>query len=451
MFLAYSVTRRELGYYCLKDLKDGLLVKEWIDSKILIIPLSSFNNDIETIVVKENENKNKELSVFKKAILTGTCILVFGSSLFFNPKPVKSVGLPSVVSNRLSETEINQLSEMAKNGIGRPQIAFNIEAQVKELGLTEGEIEQFNIVYSQFKTNVITIDEVILELRAGGFGEWVILILTLYMFHLNSNTVEAWSPFMPFNFPTIWGAPPPSQTGMNQPQTQSTALVPIQPTGSSENANFENTNSKAQSQIDGFVKYDTIDLKAAYNEMQRRASNIDNKDWQGCSFQRFKELSTEDGTITFGSTCEAISGLQGEMLGYYRNLARQNYGKGVKGLDFTAEGIGDYKHITHVEGKNSVGKAIKKAQNQSTSISKQGKSIAKKLIYQKDFWSNSEKRSKIDNLDPNAFFPEEQNNILSLVDNFDVPMEEKTPMETAIKKWSNNDSNLVFINNEENI
>ena len=121
MFLAYSVTRRELGYYCLKDLKDGLLVKEWIDSKILIIPLSSFNNDIETIVVKENENKNKELSVFKKAILTGTCILVFGSSLFFNPKPVKSVGLPSVVSNRLSETEINQLSEMAKNGIGRPQ------------------------------------------------------------------------------------------------------------------------------------------------------------------------------------------------------------------------------------------------------------------------------------------------------------------------------------------
>ena len=57
------------------------------------------------------------------------------------------------------------------------------------------------------------------------------------------------------------------------------------------------------------------------------------------------------------------------------------------------------------------------------------------------------KYSQFENLNPNAPLPESPDNILGLIDNFDVPISEKPLMEGAIINGSKNDTNLIFINN----
>jgi hypothetical protein len=205
-----------------------------------------------------------------------------------------------------------------------------------------------------------------------------------------------------------------------------------------------------QTQVSGFVKNGKVDLRKAFNEVNRRASEIGCKNF-GCSFERFEGLATENGKINAQSVREAISALQGEMLGYYTETERIDYGTNINGPDFKVKGLGDFEHITHLEQKNPVGSAIKKANNQSPSISKQGKKIGAKIIYQKNFWSDKTKTSQLESLNPNAPLPESPDNMLGLIDNFDVPVSEKSLMEGAIINASKNDTNLIFINNNTNI
>ena len=205
-----------------------------------------------------------------------------------------------------------------------------------------------------------------------------------------------------------------------------------------------------QTQVSTFVKNGKLDLQAAFDEVNRRASEIGCENFK-CSFERFKALATENGKINAQSTREAISALQGEMLGYYTKTERIDYGPGIKGIDFKVKGLGAFKHITHVEQKNPVGSEIKKANNQNPSISKQGKKIGAKLFYQKNFWSDKTKTSQLENLNSNAPLPKSPDNILGLVDNFDVPVAEKPLMKSSIIRTSKNDNNLIFINNNTNI
>ena len=104
-----------------------------------------------------------------------------------------------------------------------------------------------------------------------------------------------------------------------------------------------------------------------------------------------------------------------------------------------------------MEQKPPVGSAIKKNNNQSPSISKQGKKIGVKLLYQKNFWSDKTKTSQLENLNSNAPLPQSADNIFGLVDNFDLPVVEKLLMEKSISHTSKNDTNLIFINNNTNI
>ena len=83
--------------------------------------------------------------------------------------------------------------------------------------------------------------------------------------------------------------------------------------------------------------------------------------------------ATENSKLTSGTAREAITIIQGEMLGYYRNARREDYGLNVKGPDFLVEGPGEFENITHVEVKNPVGSAIKLANGQKGNIGKQGK------------------------------------------------------------------------------
>jgi hypothetical protein len=201
-----------------------------------------------------------------------------------------------------------------------------------------------------------------------------------------------------------------------------------------------------QTQMSGFIVNGKVDLHKCLNEVNRRASEIGCTDFE-CSLERFKALATENGELTNTTAREAITILQGEMHGYYTNARREDYGLDVKGPDFIVEGLGNFQSATHVEIKNPVGSAIKIANKQKGSIAKQGKSIGEKIVYQQNFWSNPVKTSEIENINLTASFPQSTNNILAMVDNFDVPYNEKAFMEASILKGSQNNPNITFINN----
>ena len=162
----------------------------------------------------------------------------------------------------------------------------------------------------------------------------------------------------------------------------------------------------------------------------RRSESVHCENWR-CDFERFKSLATENGQLTTTTAREAITILQGEMQGYYKNARRENYGIDVRGPDFIVEGRGKFKNITHVEVKNPVGSAIKTANGQRPTIVKQGKKIGAKIVYQQNHWSNTNETSKLKNLNPKASLPQSPNNILGAVDNFDVPSTEKASMEAS--------------------
>lgn len=198
--------------------------------------------------------------------------------------------------------------------------------------------------------------------------------------------------------------------------------------------------------MSGFVKTGEVDLHKCLDEVNRRASEIGCTNFE-CSLERFKALATENGELTSRTAREAITILQGEMLGYYTDARRENYGLDVKGPDFIVKGLGEFQGITHVEFKNPVGSAIKIANGQKGSIAKQGKQIGAKLVYQQNYWSNTTETRKLENLNPTASLPQSPNNILGAVDNFDVPSSEKAFMTASVLKGSQNNTNIVFLNN----
>ena len=207
-----------------------------------------------------------------------------------------------------------------------------------------------------------------------------------------------------------------------------------------------------QTQVSGFLINGKINLDKCLNEVNRRASEIGCTDFE-CSRERFKALATENGEFTNSTIREAITILEGEMRGYYKDARRENYGIDVNGPDFIVEGIGEFNNITHVEVKNPVGSAIKIASGQKGSISKQGKHIGAKIAYQQRLWSNITRISQVPNMtvDPDANFPDTPSNVLGLVDNFDVPVHEKASMQGSILKGYNKTENITFLNNVTNI
>jgi hypothetical protein len=205
-----------------------------------------------------------------------------------------------------------------------------------------------------------------------------------------------------------------------------------------------------QTQMSGFVKNGKVDLNQAFNEVNRRASAIGCETFD-CSFDRFKELATECGETKESGVREAITILQGEMQGYYKNARRVDYGPNVKSLDFAVDGLGEFENITHAEAKNAVGSAIEIADGFDANIWKQGKKIGKKSVWQKKFWSNTSRTSEVPNLNSDAYLPKSVNNTLTVVDSYDVPTFEKQTMNSAISFGAKNDTNLIILNNRTSI
>ena len=203
-------------------------------------------------------------------------------------------------------------------------------------------------------------------------------------------------------------------------------------------------------QASSFVKNGKISLRKAFDEVNRRASEIGCSNFN-CPFERFRALAVEGKTPTETSVREAISALQGEMLGYYKNTSRGNYGKGIAGPDFLVEGIGEYSHVTHLEVKNPVGSSIEKASTGSSDIVKQGERIGLKISKQQVKWSNPNFVRNIPHVNQSEAFPQSPANMLGLVDTFDVPVSEKSIVENSVLNNSTNSSSVLFLNNEKNI
>ncbi len=91
-----------------------------------------------------------------------------------------------------------------------------------------------------------------------------------------------------------------------------------------------------------------------------------------------------------------------------------DYGEGIKGSNFKVKRLVDFDNITHVE--QTLPPWARQLKKSTTKIL-----VFRNLVYQKNFWSNKTETSQLENLNPNAPLPESRDNILGLVDNFDVP------------------------------
>ncbi len=191
----------------------------------------------------------------------------------------------------------------------------------------------------------------------------------------------------------------------------------------------------------------SINLQQAFEEVKRRASVIGCENFD-CSFQRFKGLATEcDEEPDTTTTREAITVLEGEMRGYYKNARREDYGPNVKGPDFVVDGVGEFEHITHAEVKGPVSSSIRP----KPTLVKQATKHVDRVNYQRNFWSDETRvKEKIPHYNPDANFPQSPDNVLAVYDLWDVGTPEKPIMNNAITDLSGNDTNLIFLNNITN-
>ena len=191
-------------------------------------------------------------------------------------------------------------------------------------------------------------ESVIKELRAGSRStEAAWLLITIWMLQQQSSGFQ----------PVRQAPPPPHIEGINnflfgKPKLDGKSKLHL------SDSNEISTNlMPTQIQAAKFLKNGKVDLQRAFDEVNRRASAIGCENFD-CSFERFKGLAGECGNFTPSTTREAITILEGEMRGYYKNARRANYGPNVKGLDYVVEGLGEFAHITHVETKGAVSSSI---------------------------------------------------------------------------------------------
>ena len=358
-----------------------------------------------------------------------------------------------------------QFDSSFKNFLKVAPLYLNDSINVKEIELVlkDNEIQEFEYLASKVISRSLTIDEALLKIRGGDFFSEMlgVMLFIAFMQYMNNQFQIADASFVPPNilqdpmkyWQNIEKCPrqpkvSPSNPICRKPGFESVVLN-INPESQSipeDQSQYENVPTK--SQIKTFNKNGVVDLRRAFNEVERRACLIGNPDFE-CSFERFKELATEAGKTNFRTTREAIIILHGEMLGHYKDAHRINYGEGVKGPDDGVTGLGQFSHITHAETKNAVGSAIEYAEGyENPNVYRQGKSIGKKSRWQKEFWSNPVNRSRIENIDQTANFPESIYNTLTMVDTIDVPLFEKGKVTAGINKGSRNDTNTVILNNE---
>lgn len=432
MYISFLNDRKQLGYQVVKDTNCGIELVSITKSNVLLIRNLYLNLKGKKIVV----------------VISLTTVIWFSSL-----ESTEAIGLTTPV--RTTPIVVIQRSYEHDSEI---QIAKVIPRK-KDFITYKSPKEISFLIYlgdSRLSSNQQVL-KVIKGLRGGSwdtviFIGVIIVILSQGAAFVSNNPNRGWG-LNPFQPPTAEHRYPPSYDLVFPRRTcyadrpGGSQIMAVNPQSNREELTQVATNVvPTQTQMSGFVENGKVDLQKCLDEVNHRASEIGCTDFE-CSLERFKALATENNELTSTTAREAITILQGEMHGFYKNARREDYGLAVKGPDFIVEGLGNFQNVTHVEIKNPVGSAIKIANGQKGSIAKQGKKIGAKLVYQQNFWSNTTKTSEIENLNPTASLPQSPNNVLGVVDNFDVPSSEKAFMEASILKGSQNKTNIKFFNN----
>jgi len=237
----------------------------------------------------------------------------------------------------------------------------------------------------------------------------------------------------------------------------STRLAPKQKeTAKSKEVSINKVFSKTQAERK-FVINGKVDISAGYQEVLRRADQLGVKNFESrCSPERFTALATECDKVNGGSIKEAVTILQGEMEGYYKDSTRLDYrkdknGPEVRAPDFAVKGRGKYRHITHADAKNIVGSGILKASNQTPDVSLAAEIVGQRALKQKNFWSNmtaldeASKKKDVQNVNFDLL-PEFPNSTVAVLDSFDVPPYEKRLGINGFDIGTGNDNTTIYLN-----
>ena len=437
MYIGYIEDRKQLGYKVVKDRNYGIELVLITESTIILIRNLSLNL----------KGKSKRIVV---VISLATVVW------FSNLESVSAIGLPMppppVVRVQPSYQHDSKVQIAKVIPRKKDRIVYKSPKEILFLMyLTDPRLSSNQEVLKLVK-----------ELRGGSWGligtaaflGLIILIFSMGEGFVGNNPgwgLDRPNPFQPptseHRYPPFYDLVFPRRTCYGDRPGGSQIMAGVDPQSSREELTQLSTNLvPTQTQMSGFVKNGKVDLNQAFNEVNRRGCETFD-----CSFDRFKELATECGEIKESGVREAITILQGEMHGYYKNARRIDYGRNVKGLDFAVDGLGEFENITHAEAKNAVGSAIEIADGFDANIWKQGKKIGKKSVWQKKFWSNTSRTSQVPNLNSDAYLPKSVNNTLTVVDCYDVPNFEKETMNSALSFGAKNDTNLIILNNRTNI
>lgn len=109
-------------------------------------------------------------------------------------------------------------------------------------------------------------------------------------------------------------------------------------------------------------------------------------------------------------------------------------------------GLGELNYVEVMEVKNTVSQKISNLNNNFKGPVKRVKKTGQKLDYQAGYWSDKTKYSKLENINLNAIFPKEKNEVLGIVDLLDVAQPEKRIISKALLDANSGDLTIKFIN-----
>ena len=352
------------------------------------------NRKAVCIFIRNLASKDKERVILIIALATSIAWLS-------NLESAEAIGLP------MSPPPVVRVQPSFEDSLKKPEFAKLVPRKPERISykyFSRSKEELLLLIYAtdpRLASNQ-QILKLVKELRGGSWGlvgtaavlGLIILIFSMGEGFVPNNPNPGWGLARPNQFqpstaeqryPPAYDLFFPRRTCYADRPGGSLMLSGVNPQSSREELTQLSTDVvPTQTQLSGFVKNGEVDLNQAFSEVNRRASAIGCETFD-CSFARFKELATECGEIKKSGVREAITILQGEMQGYYKNARRVDYGPNVKGLDFAVDGLGKFENITHAEAKNAVGSAIEVADGFDANTWKQGKKLGKKVFGKKDF------------------------------------------------------------------
>ena len=370
----------------------------------------------------------------------------------FSLTTIDTLPVIDLASNKLIDANREKIFEFLfkDNGIEafKEKEIFN---QLFDIAVScqKGEITQFEELNDQLKR--------VLKISGGELKDYSGLIILLLAILLKTCGIESFGPHghIP-QLPHIEAAKDFFKK-CSKPENRGSKACPPRFQTSLEaksNDNSEGTSNPNAIQASQFTENGRLSIDKAYLEVLRRADELKCTSFytQGDSYHKLSQLVIEDDNKkpTPQGIREAITGLQGQMEGYYSDLARLDIGKKGKqdfkilGPDFQA--IDKNGKKVAVEVKNLV---YNKESKPTETPFENGKQMGAKAYKQQHYWTQTNEDTlrkrfgsniKIENL------PQELTDFVLVFDLFDVDQDARKEVIAGIKEGAKNYDQIVIIN-----